>query len=224
MVRGEVTQFSNIFNITRNLALERLVSEAKSRNANSVIGVRTTILPVGVSGVQEMVMIGTASYNEQIQNIADTVGGVITSDLTAEEMWNVTRMGYVPLKLVLGTSVFSLGFAGGIRASLRNMVKGEVKVLSELIYGAREQSLKRIQEQAAAIGADDVLGIKTYIYNIGSGVIEFLAIGTAVKRVQGISTRSEQLPPQAIIRDKDTFVNVAEFTYGTDLQRPNNQV
>ncbi len=221
MVRGEVTQFSNIFNTTRNLAIERLINEAKSHNANSVVGIRTTILPVGSRSVQEMVMIGTASYNESVNNIASTVGGVVTSDLTAEEMWNVTKMGYAPLKLVLGTSVYSLGLAGGIKASFRNMVKGEVKVLSELIYGAREQSLKKVQQQAAEIGADDVLGIKTYIYNVGSGVIEFLAIGTAVKRVQGINTRSEQLPPQAIIRDKDTFVDTADFSYGTNLDRPN---
>lgn len=221
MVRGEVTQFSNIFNVTRNLALERIINEAKSKNANCVVGIRTTILPVGVSGVQEMVMIGTASYNQQVQEVASSLGGVITSDLTAEEMWNVTKMGYVPLKLVLGTSVFSLGIAGGIKASLRNLVKGEVKVLSELIYSAREQSLKRIQQQAAELGADDVLGIKTYIYDIGSGVIEFLAIGTAVKRTGNVSTRTDQLPAQAIIRDKDTFVNTAELSYGTDLQRPN---
>ncbi|MCL4357288.1 YbjQ family protein, partial [Patescibacteria group bacterium] len=91
---------------------------------------------------------------------------------------------------------------------------------SELIYGAREQSLKRVHDQAEAIGADDVLGIKTYIYDIGSGVIEFLAIGTAVKRMQGLGTRSEQLPPQAIIRDKDTFVNVTETSYGVSLQTP----
>ena len=216
-----MTQFSNIFNKTRNLALERIIDEAKSKNANSVVGIRTTILPIGVRGIQEMVMIGTASYNQQIQAIANDVGGVITSDLTAEEMWNVTKMGYVPLKLVLGTSVFSLGFAGGIKAGLRNFVRGEVKVLSELIYGAREQSLKKIQQQASEIGADDVLGIKTYIYDIGSGVIEFLAIGTAVRRAgDAVSTKTDQLPPQAIIRDKDTFVNVAEFSYGTDLQRP----
>lgn len=220
MVRGEVTQFSNIFNTTRNLALERIINEAKTKNANSVVGIRTTILPIQATGVQEMVMIGTASYNQQIQDAAASVGGVITSDLTAEEMWNVTKMGYVPLKLVLGTSVFSLGIAGGIKASFRNLVKGEVKVLSELIYGAREQSLKRIQQQAAEIGADDVLGIKTYIYNLGSGVIEFLAIGTAVKRFSDVTTRTEQLPPQAIIRDKDTFVNAAEFSFGTDLQQP----
>ncbi len=218
--KGEVPQFSNIFNKTRNLALERIIAEAKKKNANSVIGIRTTILPIGINGVQEMVMIGTASKNEQIQQVADSVGGVITSDLTAEETWNVTKMGYVPIKLVLGTSVYSLGFVGGIQAAFRNFVKGEVKVLSNLIYGAREQSLKKVQEQAAEIGADDVLGIKTYIYNLGGGVIEFLAIGTAVKKVSGISTRSDQLPPQAIIRDKDTFVNVADLSYGSNLQKP----
>lgn len=221
MMRGEVTQFSNIFNTTRNLALERIVAEAKTKNANSVVGIRTTILPVGVSGVQEMVMIGTASYNPQIQNAAAATGGVVTSDLTAEEMWNVAKMGYAPLKLVLGTSVFSLGLAGGIKAGFRNLVKGEVKVLSELIYGAREQSLGKIRDQAQAIGADDVLGIKTYIYNLGSGVIEFLAIGTAVKRLEGISTRSQQLPPQAIIRDKDTFINAAELSFGVNLENSN---
>lgn len=220
MVRGEVTQFSNIFNQTRNLALERIINEARTKNANSVVGIKTTILPIGISGVQEMVMIGTASYNPQLSAAASLTDGVITSDLTAEEMWNVTKLGYAPLKLILGTSVFSLGLAGGLKASFRNLVKGEVKVLSELIYGAREQSLRKVHDQAAAIGADDVLGIKTYIYDVGSGVIEFLAIGTAVKRMQGLATHSEQLPPQAIIRDKDTFVNVAETSYGVSLQAP----
>ena len=31
----------------------------------------------------------------------------ITSDLTNEEMWNLVHMGYLPLKLVLGTAVYS---------------------------------------------------------------------------------------------------------------------
>lgn len=221
LVKGEVTQFSNIFNVTRNLALQRIVDEAKTKNANSVVGIRTTILPVGVTGVQEMVMIGTASYNQQIQAAADIVGGVTTSDLTAEEMWNVAKMGYAPIKLILGTSVYSLGLVGGLKASIRNFVKGEITVLSELIYGAREESLKRVRQQATEVGADDVLGIKTYIYDLGSGLIEFLAIGTAVKRIGNISTRSTQLPPQAIIRDKNTFINVADNSYGSSLQSNN---
>jgi uncharacterized protein YbjQ (UPF0145 family) len=220
LAKGEVTQYSGIFNTTRSLALERLQEEARTRNANSVIGVRTTILPVGTSGVQEMIMIGTASYNEQVSAIAGSVNGVTTSDMTAEETWNVAKLGYAPLKLILGTSVYSLGFIGGIKSTLKNLVKGEINELTQLIYGAREQSLKKVQQQAEAIGADDVLGIKTYIYNLGGGLIEFLAIGTAVKRVDGLATRSQQLPPQAIIRDKDTFIDTANLSYGTDLEAP----
>lgn len=218
--KGEVKQYSDIFNTTRHLALTRMEDEARAKGANSVTGVRTTILPIGMSGIQEMVMIGTASYNEAIAPVAQQIGGITTSDLTAEETWNIAKLGYAPLRLVIGTSVYSLGLAGGIMASFRNLVRGEQKELTHMIYGAREESLKKVQAQAKEVGADDVLGIKTYIYNLGSGVIEFLAIGTAVKRLPHIGTRSEQLPPQAIIRDKDTFVNTAELSFGSDLQSP----
>jgi uncharacterized protein YbjQ (UPF0145 family) len=220
LAKGEVPQYSEIFNTTRHLAEERLQEEARSKGANSVVGIRTTILPIGASGIQEMVMIGTASRNDAIRTLADSVGGVTTSDMTAEETWNVAKMGYVPIKMVLGTSVYSLGFAGGIKAAFRNLVKGEIKELTELIYGAREESLKKVQQQAEAVGADDVLGIKTYIYNLGSGMIEFLAIGTAVKRFGGAAPKIDQLPPQAIIRDKDTFIDTANLSYGVDLQNP----
>jgi len=221
LAKGEVKQYSDIFNTTRNLSLDRMAAEAKIKGANSVVGVRTSILPIGVSGIQEMVMIGTASRHEAMDTIAQSVGGVTTSDLTAEETWNVAKMGYAPLKLVLGTSVYSLGLAGGIKSALRNLIKGEIKEMTELIYGARESSLQKVREQAQAIGADDVLGIKTYIYNLGDGVIEFLAIGTAVKRIENITPRTENLPTQAIIRDKDTFINTANISFGEDLQNPN---
>lgn len=216
--RGEVTQYSDIFTTTRGLALQRLQQEAKDKGANSVVGVRTSILPIGLSGVQEMVMIGTASRHDSLED--READDVVTSDLTAEETWNLAKLGYAPLKLVLGTSVYSLGLAGGIKAAFRNLKRGEIKELTELIYGARERSLEKVKQQAQEVGADDVLGIKTYIYDLGGGVIEFLAIGTAVKRLPGIVTKSEQLPPQAIIRDKDTFTDTANTAYGTDLQNP----
>jgi uncharacterized protein YbjQ (UPF0145 family) len=218
LAKGEVKQYSNIFNQTRNLALDRICTEARGLNANSVVGIRTTLLPVSTSEVQEMVMIGTASYNQEIGAISAAVGGVTTSDMTAEETWNIAQLGYVPMKLILGTSVYSLGVVGEVKSALKNLVKGEINSLTQLIYGAREQSLKKVQQQAEEIGADDVLGIKTYIYNLGSGLIEFLSIGTAIKRVGGLTTRSQQLPPQAIIHDKDTFVDTANLSIGNDLQ------
>jgi uncharacterized protein YbjQ (UPF0145 family) len=217
IARGEVKQFSDIFNTTRNLALDRIKNEAKKINANSVIGIRTTILPIGSSSVQEMLMIGTASYHPQMTALAQQAGGVVTSDMTSEEMWNVSKLGYAPVELILGTSVFSLGVVGGLKAALRGIAKGEINSLTQLVYGAREQSIKKVQDQASAVQADMVIGIKTYIYQLGGDLIEFLAIGTAVKRIDGISPHSEQLPPQAIIRDKQTFVNSADYSFGSDL-------
>lgn len=218
LARGEVKQYTEIFNTTRNLALSRIIDEAKEAGANSIVGIRTSIRPLAVNGVQEMIMVGSSSYNSQIKGVVDVVGGITTSELTAQETWSIAKIGYAPLKLLIGTSVYSLGVVGGIRAALRNLVKGEIKVMTELVYGAREESLKKIEAQAEEIGADDVLGIKTFIYDLGGGLIEFLAIGTAVKKVPGICTRLDQLPPQAIIKQRDTFVNTASNTYGLNLE------
>jgi len=216
LVKGEVRQYSDIFTTTRNLALERIIADAKAVGANAVIGIKTNILPFQGTTIQEMLMVGTASRHE-IQNEAVQSHEVITSDLTAEEMWGLARIGYTPLQLVLGTSVYSLGFLGGISVSLKNLVKGEISEMTELIYSAREESLGKVKQQATDIGADDVVGVRTYIYDLGGGMIEFLAIGTAVKRTQSITTKSDQLIPQAIITDKDTFVNTAELSYGTTI-------
>jgi uncharacterized protein YbjQ (UPF0145 family) len=222
LARGEVKEYTDIFNTTRNLALQRIIAEAASVGANSVLGIKTSIVPFGSNAMQEMLMVGTASFNPKVGAIGSgaeiEVPEIITSDLTCEELWNVASMGYVPLRLVLGTSVYSLGIAGGIGSFLKSFTKGEITQLTTLIYDAREESLAKVRAQAAAVGADDVLGIKTYVYQLGSGVIEFLAIGTAVKRVGAVAKpKTENLIPQAIIRDKDTFVNLAELAAGLDL-------
>ena len=214
--KGEVKQYSDIFTHTRNLALQRIVGEAQSVGANAVVGIKTSILPFGGTGVQEMLMVGTAARHD-MSDAQFARMGVTTSDLTAEETWNLAKIGYSPLMLVLGTSVYSLGFVGGLMASFKNYVKGEISELTELIYAAREESLGKVRAQASSIGADDVVGVKTYIYDLGGGLIEFLAIGTAVKKTDSAKTKTDMLPAQAIIRDKDTFFNAAESSYGVSL-------
>jgi uncharacterized protein YbjQ (UPF0145 family) len=210
MVRGEVTEYSDIFNETRHRALWRITEEGRQAGANSVIGIQTTILPFG--GMQEMVMVGTASRHNGLPEECFT--RPITSDLTNEEMWNIIHMGYMPVQMVLGVSVYSIGFVGGIVASFKSLARGEIEEMSSLLYEARDNALRRIRADAELCGADDVVGIKTYVYNIGSGVIEFMAIGTAVKKMAGIRTFTETLPPQAVIKDKDTYVNTASKMLG----------
>jgi uncharacterized protein YbjQ (UPF0145 family) len=214
--RGEIKEFSNIFNTTRHLALQRIVAEARSVGANAVVGIETRIMPL--QGSHEMLMMGTASRNTALP--AHAGGEPVTSDLTCEEMWNLTSMGYMPLKLVLGTAVYSLGILGGLKAILKSFVRGEISDLTSLIYEAREHAIGLIRDEAKSIGADDVVGIRTHIHDIGS-LLEFMAIGTAVKRMPGLSTASPTLPPQAIIKDKDTWISGDRATaIGTHNEKP----
>jgi uncharacterized protein YbjQ (UPF0145 family) len=203
LARGEIKEFSDVFNTTRHLALERMIAEARSVGANAVVGIETTILPF--QGVHEMVMIGTASRHPNLPEQYSRTP--VTSDLTCEEMWNMTSLGYMPLRLVLGTAVYSLGVVGGIKAMLQSFTRGEVNELTSLIYDAREHAIGLIAAEAKALGADDVVGIKTHVHEHGS-LLEFMAIGTAVKQIPGLTTLSPALPPQAVMRDKDTWINL----------------
>lgn len=162
-------------------------------------------------------MIGTASHHPALP--PQYSQNPVTSDLTNEEMWNMVYMGFMPLQLVLGVSVYSLGLVGGITAAFKALGRGEISELTTLIYEARENAIARIANDAQACGADDVVGIKTNVYQLGGGIIEFMAIGTAVKRLPDVGTLTPTLPPQAIIRDKDTFVNTAETALGSNLNQ-----
>jgi uncharacterized protein YbjQ (UPF0145 family) len=205
LARGEVREFSDIFNATRHLALRRITEEGRAAGANAVVGIETRVMPFNKA--HEMLMIGTAARHPAL---AEDLAQPVSSDLTCEEMWNVARLGYMPLKLVLGTAVYSLGLVGGIKAMLKSLARGEISDLTSLVYDAREHAIGLLKSEAAEIGADDVLGIKTHIHEFG-GLLEFMAIGTAVRKSERCQPLSEVLPVQAVVRDRDTWIS------GTDL-------
>src|SRR5437879_9272589 len=59
--RGEIKEYSDIFNATRHKALDRIVNQARECKAKSVGGIRTNSLPC--NGDHEMLMHSTASRN-----------------------------------------------------------------------------------------------------------------------------------------------------------------
>jgi uncharacterized protein YbjQ (UPF0145 family) len=211
---GEVKEYSQMYNHTRHLALERLEQEAQERGANAVVDIMTHLIPFG-PGVREMLMVGTASHN----SILGKLDRPVTSELTGEELWNLAQLGYAPLRLVLGTSVYALGFAGGVTTLFRSLARGEIHAVTRLIYEARENCLEHIHKEAETLGADGVIGTKIYIYEIGSGLVEVMAIGTAIRRNSQITTQSAQLIPQAIIRDRDTFFDETHKLSERQLER-----
>jgi uncharacterized protein YbjQ (UPF0145 family) len=201
LVRGEIKEFSDVFNETRHHALDRLVSHARAVRANAVVGVRTNVLHF--AGFHEMFMAGTAAFHPALP--PEFQSAPVSSDLTGEELWGMTQLGYMPIKLLISTSVYSLGAIGGIKAAFRSFVKGEIGDLTTLIYDAREHVFDRLKSEAAAVGAEEVVGIKTYIIELGSSLVEIFAVGTAVRKQPGMTVTTQTLPAQAIIRDKDTW-------------------
>ena len=206
MARGEVKEFSDIFNATRHLALRRIGQEARAAGANAVLGIQTRIMPFGAA--HEMLMVGTAAQHPGLPG--NSAVEPVTSDMTCEEMWNLASMGYMPLKLVLGTAVYALGVIGGLKAMFKSFSRGEISDLTSLIYDAREHAIGLLKAEAAAIGADDVVGIKTHIHEF-SNLIEFMAVGTAVKKLPGAKPLTATLPVQAIIRDRETWISDDEI-------------
>jgi Putative heavy-metal-binding len=86
-------------------------------------------------------------------------------------------------------------------------VKGEIGDLTTLIYDAREHVFDRLKREATAVGAEEVVGIKTYIIELGSSLVEIFAVGTAIRKQPGMTVKTQTLPAQAIIRDKDTWLS-----------------
>ena len=211
LVRGEIKEFSDVFNETRHHALERVLSHARTARANAVVGIRTSVMHF--AGFHEMYMAGTAAIHPALP--AECMTTPASSDLTGEELWGMSQLGYVPVKLLISTSVYSLGAIGGIRAAFAGLVKGEISDLTTLVYDAREQVFDRLKREAAALGAEEVVGIKTYIVELGTSLVEIFSVGTAVRKQAGAGVHTPSLPAQAIIRDKDTWLSGAG---GFDLQ------
>jgi uncharacterized protein YbjQ (UPF0145 family) len=166
--------------------------------------VRIDLRPFG-TGVVELLMTGTASRHPALAADSRDPANVATSELSGAEIFSLAQMGYAPVQLVMATSVYSLGLVGGIGASFAALAKGELRELTELIYGARENCLSLLRQEAQSVGAERVIGNRLQIRELSPGLIEVVAVGTAVRRMHGMTPHSPALPVQAIVRDDDSL-------------------
>ena len=115
------------------------------------------------------------------ERLRDSKDGLFTSDLTVNEYLLLEDAGYEPLGLVLGSSIYHVGYQ---RRSWRT--SHELTVLSRALYHARELAMQRMEEEAAELAADGVVGVRLEVqgFTRASHIAEFLAIGTAVRRRQ----------------------------------------
>jgi len=83
--------------------------------------------------------------------------------------------------VVTGSTVRAKHVGRDFMAALKNIVGGELKGYTELLQDAREEALKRMQQQAHSVGANAVVNIRFSTSSIAQGAAELFAYGTAVK-------------------------------------------
>jgi len=108
---------------------------------------------------------------------ADEQHRLFTSDLSTSEFLLVKEAGFDPIGLVVGSSIYHVGFQQA--AWSKNQ---EMTVLTQAMYHARELAMTRMEEEAHALGADGIVGVRLDVNHKewGTHIAEFVAIGTAV--------------------------------------------
>jgi uncharacterized protein YbjQ (UPF0145 family) len=117
----------------------------------------------------------------------DAARGFFTSDLSVNEFLLVKESGFEPVGLVLGSSIYHIGF----QQAMWNQNQ-EMTVLTQAMYHARELAMTRMEEEADQLGADGIVGVRLEIgrYDWGADLAEFIAVGTAVRHREGVLHRT----------------------------------
>ncbi len=207
LAQGEVRQYSEMYNGIRHLALFRLRREAANVGAKRGRGCAHRFATVragcrrALDDGHRLAPPGAGASDRQPRSNP----GRDQRASRAPRFFSLAHMGYAPVQLVMATSVYSLGLVGGIGASFSALAKGELREVTELVYGARENCLSLLRREAEALGAERVVGNRLQIRELSPGLLEVVAVGTAVRRWQGITPHSVSLPVQAVVRDDESL-------------------
>ena len=102
--------------------------------------------------------------------------------------------GFDPLGLVVGSSIYHIGF----QQSNWNQNQ-EMQVLSQAMYQARELAMTRMQREAEHLSAHGIVGVELteHGHAWGGRIIEFFAVGTAIVR----DAQAERPPTPSTVID-----------------------
>ncbi|MCR4990411.1 MAG: YbjQ family protein [Lachnospiraceae bacterium] len=85
------------------------------------------------------------------------------------------------LGLVKGTIVNSKNLGRDLMAGLKTIVGGEIVGYTDMLNEARQIATKRMVDEAEALGADAIVGVRYGSSAVMQSAAEIVAFGTAVK-------------------------------------------
>jgi uncharacterized protein YbjQ (UPF0145 family) len=112
---------------------------------------------------------------------------LFTSDLSVNEFALLHEAGFQPLGLVMGSSIYHIGYQFQSFSQSQ-----ELQVLTQAMYTAREYAMARMEAEADTLGADGIVGVRLDYrrYSWGDDLLEFMAVGTAVRSTRGGNWRT----------------------------------
>ena len=87
------------------------------------------------------------------------------------------------LGLVKGTIVQTKNLGSDFMAGMKTLVGGEIVGYTEMLNEARQIATKRMVDEAEALGADAIVGVRYGSSQVMQGAAEVVAYGTAVKLI-----------------------------------------
>ena len=128
------------------------------------------------------------SARKRVTEAARVENRLFTTTFTVPQMAVARVAGYEPIGQVMGSSIYHMGWQyystwGG----------GEVTAMTQAQRESRELALRRMEEEAAILGAHAVIGVQIRMrgFEYASDFVEFTATGTAVR----VSGRASSGPP-----------------------------
>ena len=104
-----------------------------------------------------------------------------------EEIMLLVNIDYIPgkefevLGMAKGTVVQSKNFGKDFMAGMKTLVGGEITGYTEMLNEARQIAVKRMVDEAEALGADAVVNVRYGSSAVMQGAAEVIAYGTAVR-------------------------------------------
>jgi uncharacterized protein YbjQ (UPF0145 family) len=127
---------------------------------------------------------------ERLTSLRD--GRFFTSELGVDSLLLLREIGFEPLGVVVGASIYHIGWQ---KQSWRQ--NREVPELTQMMYNARELMMSRAIDEARDLGADGIInvGVDILYWDWGPELAEFLAFGTAVRHRDPDLRRAPETPP-----------------------------
>ena len=93
----------------------------------------------------------------------------------------IPGMDFEPLGIVKGTVVQTKNVGRDFMAGMKTLVGGEIVGYTQMLEEARQIAVKRMVDEAKALGADAIIGVRYGSSQLMAGAAEVIAYGTAVR-------------------------------------------